>query len=373
MRVFVTGGTGFLGKRVVRRLVADGHDVVCLVRPGGDADAFRASVAGGAPQRVHVVQGSLERITAAVDATGGCDVVVHVAAAMVGGSAVLFLNNVVAMRQLIAAVPRMGAKRFVLVSSLGVYGTSGLKQWGTLDESCPLDPSPHLRDPYSYSKIAQEHVAWEAHAKGELPLVVIRPAVIYGPGKNFLSARVGLQVGRLMIKMGGRQRVPYTYVENCADAIALAVTAPGVEGQAFNIVDDTLPTASSLLRLYRREVDRLRVIPIPRVAIGPLSGMCEWYHRWSRGQLPAVLTRYKSAAQWKPLRYSNARAKTVLGWAPKVGFAEGLRESAAWAKSTVKKPATAPLPVPTPTSRAATNAANVRPAAAAARGEAVTR
>ena len=80
-----------------------------------------------------------------------------------------------------------------------------------------------------------------------------------------------------------------------------------------------------LLKQYRREVERLRVVPVPYWAISPLSRANEWYHEWSRGQLPAVLTRYKSMAAWKRLDYSNAKAKRLLGWTPAVTVAEGLR------------------------------------------------
>ena len=65
----------------------------------------------------------------------------------------MFLTNVVATRALLAASARAGVGRFVLVSSLGVYGTAGLRPGDVLDESCPLDAEPHRRDPYSFSKV----------------------------------------------------------------------------------------------------------------------------------------------------------------------------------------------------------------------------
>jgi len=240
---------------------------------------------------------------------------------------------VVATRRLIALVPGSCVKRFVLVSSLGVYAAGQLRPGDALDESTPLDPEPHRRDPYSYSKIAQERVAWASHARGNLPLVVIRPGVIYGPGRGTLSARIGLRLGRVLMRVGGEQQVPYTYVDNCADAVALALTAPGLEGHAVNVVDDEPTTAREVLRRYRRDVGRLHVVPIPRSAIGGLSGLCEWYHGWSKGQLPAVLTRYRSAAQWGRLRYPNDNAKLRLGWSPIVSLAEGLRLTNAWSRA----------------------------------------
>jgi nucleoside-diphosphate-sugar epimerase len=186
-----------------------------------------------------------------------------------------------------------------------------------------------MRDSYTYSKIAEEKVAWEAYREG-LPLVVVRPGVIYGPGRGCLSSRVGLRLGKLMARMGGDQALPYTFVDNCAGAIELTGRTPGVEGEAFNVIDDELPTGRDLLSRYRRAVEPLRVLPIPRWAIMPLSRLCESYHTWSAGQLPSVLTPYKSMAQWKPLRYTNARAKGVLGWEPEIGLVDGLQQTLTW-------------------------------------------
>src|SRR5206468_1109359 len=120
------------------------------------------------------------------------------------------------------------------------------------------------------------------------------------------------------------------HVENCARAIALAGTRSDVVGQAFNVVDDEPPTGRALLKQYRRSLGGVRSVTIPGWFVPVLSGWCEWYHRKSRGQLPAVLTRYKSRAMWSRLTYSNDRAKALLGWRPEKNFVEGLRETFAW-------------------------------------------
>jgi nucleoside-diphosphate-sugar epimerase len=121
-------------------------------------------------------------------------------------------------------------------------------------------------------------------------------------------------------------------VDNCAESIRLAGTVPQVDGHAFNIVDDDLPTCRDLLRRYEAEAKRLPGVTVPGWAVTPLSAFCEWSHRWSKGQIPAVLTRYRSKAMWKPLNYSNAKAKTLLGWKPAVDFNDGLRRTFAWVR-----------------------------------------
>jgi hypothetical protein len=85
-------------------------------------------------------------------------------------------------------------------------------------------------------------------------------------------------------------------------------------------VDDDLPTGGELLRRYRREVASLRVVPLPYRAARALGSLVAWYARTTEGHVPPVLTPYKVDSLWKPQRYSNAAAKAVLGWAPRVSM-----------------------------------------------------
>ena len=319
MQAVVTGATGFLGKRLVRSLCREGAFVRCLVRPSSDTGALREFL-GPAWRQVEIVRLTLSDRAACVAALAGVDVVYHAAAGLTGSTSTLFLNTVIPTRVLMDAALEAGTGRFVLVSSLGVYGTAALPAGSAIDESSPIEPEPHLRDPYTYSKVVQEQAAWEFHRERELPLVVVRPGVIFGLERGVLSGRVGLQVGGWMVQMGGRQTLPYTFVENCADAIALAGLAQGIEGQAFNIIDDDPPTAVRLMKMLKAAGCRPRTIRIPGGLIGGLSGLYEWYHRYSRGQLPGVITRYRSASMWKKLRFTNERARKHLGWQPVVAF-----------------------------------------------------
>jgi nucleoside-diphosphate-sugar epimerase len=328
MNTFVTGATGFLGRRLVARLVAAGDTVTCLIRPRAESCPLRRDLLQIAAARVQLVEGTLADASSYERALAGADRVFHLAADMRGAPPVLFFTNVVGTRGLLAAAARAGARNVVVVSSLAVYDGGRFRPGDTVDETCPLDPLPHLRDAYTYSKVVQEQVSWEAHAAG-LPVTIVRPGVIYGPGRDCLSGRVGLRVGGLVVAMGGRQQLPYTHVENCADALALAGNAVAV-GSAINVIDDELPTGWDLVREHRRVVGGIRGVRVPARFVPALSRLCEWYHTRSRGQVPALLTRYKSRAMWTPVRYSNARAKSVLGWRPARSLADGLRESFEW-------------------------------------------
>src|SRR5262245_30025683 len=184
MKVLVTGATGFLGPRLVRQMLEAGMTVRCFVRPTSDLTSLRREGALFPQDRLEFFEGNLGRLDACSAAMDGCQVIYHVAAALRGAPAVLFLNNVVGTRVLLEAARKAQVGRFVLVSSLAVYGTRGRCKGDVIDERCPLDPEPHRRDGYTYSKVAQEKVVWEAREQHGLPVAVIRPGVIYGPGRD---------------------------------------------------------------------------------------------------------------------------------------------------------------------------------------------
>jgi hypothetical protein len=79
-----------------------------------------------------------------------------------------------------------------------------------------------------------------------------------------------------------------------------------------------------MFRAYRQSAGPVSAVTVPQWAIPAVAGAYEWWCRRSQGQFPPVVTRYRSASQWKPLRFSNERAKRVLGWRPSVAFADAV-------------------------------------------------
>ncbi len=322
---FVTGGAGFLGRRLIRALVERNWNVRCLVRASSDLKGLNSILSEEHRSRIQLIHGDVANRAILDRELPEVDVVYHLAAGLSGSTSAMFLNTVIPNRSLLEAAALAQVKRFVLVSSLGVYGTQAVPRWGKLDETAPIDPHPEQRDAYTFSKIRQEQIAWEAREQWGLPLVVIRPGVIYGPGRSLLTSRIGLSLGSLLIRMGGGRPLPYVYVENCAEAIAQAGILPGLDGEVFNVVDDELPTTREVLKVLKTHGRRVRSLWIPGPVVAPLSALYGWYSNWSEGQLPPVLSRYKSQAIWKPLRYSNDKAKRLLNWSPRVSTPEALK------------------------------------------------
>lgn len=327
MRVLLTGATGFLGKRVLKQLLSEDVIVRCTVRSASKLADLRKLVGDDNWQRIETVEVDLAKPAGLKEVVQDCQVVYHAAAALNGCASNMFLNTVVPTRSLMMAAAEAHVGRFVLISSLGVYGSQALPKHAVLDESCPIDAVPQARDVYTYSKVVQEEIAHAISREHHLPLVIVRPGVIFGDERGVLSHRIGLQLGGIMLRMGGRQRVPLTYVENCAAAVVKAGLVEQAVGQIINVVDDNLPTGHDVLRRYRRSGRKLRVIGVPQFAISLLARFNEWYSDWSREQIPAVLTRHRVQAMWKPLRYSNEKAKHVLGWHPAIDWATAFDRS----------------------------------------------
>lgn len=324
---FVTGGTGFLGKRLIPILLSQGMSVRCLVREKSDVSPLIQSLSESDRAQLTFVRGELEDSAAMGEHLEGIDVVYHLAASLYGSAEKMVEDTSAGTRGLLNAAASSSVRRVVLISSLGVYGTSTLRSGETLDESVPVDPHPEWRDSYTLSKIRQEQVAREICERSQLPLVIIRPGVLYGPGRSLVSTRVGIRIGPVLLQMGGRQQLPYCYVENCAQAIALAGTAPGIDGMAINVIDDDLPTGNDILHALRTEGNAVRSIRVPQVLIVPFSRAYACVSRLILRHSSPLLTAYKSMSMWKPLRYSNALARRSLNWTPKISTEEAIRRT----------------------------------------------
>lgn len=319
MKVLVTGAGGFLGPQIVRLLLERNSVelVRCLVRTNS------AALEPLAGPRLEIVAGNLLNPADADTAVHGVDMVIHAAAGMTGSPADMYLNTVVTSQRLLEAVERSpGVRRIVLISSFSVYGAACRRRGALVDESFCFEPEPQRRDAYTLAKTRQDLIFQDFHRRSGIPLVIVRPGVIYGPGGGSMSTRVALDLGPLMLHMGRGNRLPLTYVVNCAEAIVLS-SLRDVKFDVVNVVDDDLITCRQYFRRFRREVKPVRFVTLPYFAIRILASAIAWYHRRSDGQLPAFLTPYIAKALWGGNRFSNAHLKEI-GWSQLVSTTEGL-------------------------------------------------
>jgi nucleoside-diphosphate-sugar epimerase len=329
-RILITGAAGFIGARVLERLLDHGfRNLVCMVRPSSDLSRLRAIIEQKpAGVQVELVTGNLLSSPDCETACKDVSLILHLAAG-VGEKSFpnAVLNSVVTTRNLLeACVQNASLRRFVLVSSFAVYSNRQKLRWRLLDESCPIEQHPELRgEAYCFAKVKQEEVVREYGKNWGIPYVLVRPGSVYGEGKAEITGRVGLGTFGLFLHLGGSNPIPFTYVDNCAEAIALAGLVRDIESEAFNVVDDDIPTSRQYLKLHKKNVRRFRSIYVPHFVSYALCYLWEKYSQWSEGQLPPAFNRNRWHAYWKKTRYSNQKLKSKLGWTPKVPTSEAFR------------------------------------------------
>lgn len=328
--ILVTGASGFIGSRLVKCLLDFGfRNIRCFTRPSSNNSRVDALSSGRPTEaRVEVMKGNLLSPEDCDAATQDAKVVFHLAAGRGEKSYPdAFMNSVVTTRNLLDASSGHNClRRFVNISSFSVYSNRNKPRLRVLDETSPVEEHPALRgEAYCFAKAEQDLIVAE-YGKGlGIPYVIVRPGQVYGAGNEGITARVGISTFGVFLHLGGSNAIPFTYVENCVEAIALAGLKQGVDGETFNVVDDDLPSSRQFLRLYKRNVKGFRSLYVPHFLNYALCYLWERYSTWSEEQLPPAFNRRKWHAYWKKTSYSNAKLKMRVGWTPRVRTEEGLR------------------------------------------------
>lgn len=323
--ILVTGANGFIGSRVVKTLLEYGFaNLRCFVRPSSNLTAFNKTMSSFEKSEIDIVKGNLLSRDDCIKAARGVSVIYHLAAGIEKSFPGSYMNSVVTTRNLLDATLQSNSlKRFLNVSSFAVYSNRKIKRGGLLDESCEVEGQLLERyEPYTFAKVKQDELVLEYNKKYNIPYVFVRPGAVYGPGKNQITGRVGIDTFGIFLHLGGSNRIPLTYVENCAEAVVLAGLKKGIDGEVFNIVDDKIPTSREFLKMYKKNVGHFKSIYIPYRIFYFLCYLWEKYSKWSKGQLPPAFNRRRCATYWKGNRYSNNKLKNLLGWKPKVSFDE---------------------------------------------------
>src|SRR5205085_8809863 len=128
-------------------------------------------------------------------------------------------------------------KRFVNVSSIAVYSGLQSKRGAIWDEACPLEDNLDERhDAYVYGKLKQDELVQYYRKLFGVPLTIMRPGIVFGPGKKSIPGFVGVDTFGFFMHLGGSGPLPLTYVENCAEAIVFGGLLNGAEGEVFNVI-----------------------------------------------------------------------------------------------------------------------------------------
>lgn len=318
----LTGSTGFLGQRLATRLHENGRRLRALVRPGTDRKRIPSAID-------EVVWGSLDEPEALRRALAGVDCVFHVAARVAGGGAreAFERDNVLATDALLAAAALAGTRRFVHVSSAGIFGTA--KKGAAITEETPLDSQIERRGAYAWSKAEADQRVRAFAARGGLETIVIRPGILYGGEQKPFIARLQFPIpgrGQRRLIIGTRKALlPLTHVDNACAALALAVDH-GRSGASYNVIDGLVTQGEYLDQLQAAGLARFTPTFVRPLWVAPLALACEVASRATGRALP--LSRYRLRRATESLTYDTALARAELGWSPGVDLAAGVAEMA---------------------------------------------
>jgi dihydroflavonol-4-reductase len=315
-RALVTGAGGFLGSHLVRALAAQGRQVVALDRAPERLD----ELAGAGP--IRVLQADIGDAAAVAAALDGVETVFHLAAAHLGvlsAPGEFERVNVAAAEGLVRAAARAGVRRFVHTSSVGVYGRI---ERPPADEDTPCRP----RLVYERTKLAGEQAALAAAREVGLPLVVLRPVWVYGPGcprteKLFRA----ISRGRFVIGGRGDRLRHCVYVEDMVQAFLRAECTDAALGHVL-VVGDREPVA---IRTLVDEIAGLvgarppRALPLPLLAAAALAAEAVFR---PLGKEPPISRRTLEFFT-SNTAFRTERAVRLLGFVPRYDLAAGLAET----------------------------------------------
>ena len=320
MKILVTGGTGFTGSALVKRLLQEGHQVIALDYKEGlkpqELRRLGAEVIIGSVTDREVVERSMR----------GVELVFHLAAAFRELNVPqrhYYEVNVGGTRNVLEAAAREGVRRFIYCSTCGVHGNIANPPAG---EDAPIRPA----DYYQQTKYEAEPLVLEWHARG-LKSVIIRPAAIYGPGDPERFYLIFRRVARGVFPMFGDGQTYYhpLYIDNLIDASLLCMQEGKGDGQAYLIADEEYVTIEELVKRVARALGvEVRIPHYPLWPVIVAGHVCEKICRPLRITPPIFPRRVDWYRQNRAFKIDKARRD--LGYSPRVGLDEGLRRTAEW-------------------------------------------
>lgn len=324
MNVLVTGGTGFLGKRLAFRLKALGNSVTILGRNRQIGTGLEA-------ERLRFLPIDLTDFPAMNEAFRGQDFVFHCAALSSpwGKYQDFYQANVSGTRNVIEACKNQGVKRLIHVSTPAVYFNFSHRL--NLSENAPLATPSTI--PYIQTKLLAETEVNQAFQDG-LPTIIIRPRGIFGPGDTAILPRLIRASQRTGIPLidGGKAMVDVTYVDNVVDALLGCQNADAAcLGQTYNITNDQPIKVVDLLELLFKKLKYpLKVKPFSYHTADWLARVMELAANTIFLGKEPILTRYTVGLLAFSQTLNITAAKDRLGYQPHVTLEEGLTRFANW-------------------------------------------
>ncbi len=309
-RVLVTGGTGFLGKAVIQRLIAEGYTVRVLARKLSKIDQLKA-------MGVEIFFGDVADMTSLAAAFQGVDLVLHAAADTAGNAKAGEISTIQGTKNVLELCRRQKVKKLVYISSCSVYGVADYKKDQVITEGSSLERFPERRGHYSLAKMKAEQLVTEAMKSGDLPIVCLRPGTYFGPGGDIFTPMMGFALGRklfVIIGMGGFI-LPLVSMDNLVDAIVTVMQKSAGNGKIYNVVDSDMPTKKQYVESFLKKLyPNAKYLYLPYTMFYGIVYLQEIM----LGMLKRspFLTRYRVVSSQKKVSYDASRIRNELQWTP---------------------------------------------------------
>jgi nucleoside-diphosphate-sugar epimerase len=312
VRILVLGGTGFIGKELLRQLVEAGHTVRVLVR--NEAEIPRELSGSG---KLECVVGNIANKPDLLRAMKGIETVFHLARANVKTWADYQELEIEATRRVGECALASGVKRLVYTGTIDSYycGASA----GTITEQTPLDPQIERRNLYARAKAASEAILMRMHREQGLPVVIVRPGIVIGRGGSPFHWGVGMWWNDAVCQVwgDGKNKLALVLVEDVATGLIAAMETASIEGRSFNLVGDPMLTAQE----YLDALDKAGGIRIQRhatpIARFYLLDVMKWLVKVSVRHPERRMPSYRD---WESRTgravFDCSAAKNMLGWKP---------------------------------------------------------
>jgi nucleoside-diphosphate-sugar epimerase/predicted dehydrogenase len=310
--VLVLGGTGFIGKALIKTLLDEGYNVRAAAR--GPSTALQRL----GDDRIQFVRADMSAPADLDRALEGIEYVFHLATTDSKTWPEFIKREVEPAQALADACLRQSIKRLVYTGTIdSFYAGPGA---GRITESTPLDPKIGRRNTYARAKAAAEQVLLRAHRTMKLPVVVVRPGIVIGRGGNPFHWGVGRWTSEGIVELwgDGTNALPLVLVEDVASGLVRAMTTPGIEGRTYNLVDEPLLSACD----YIRELERLSGFKVDVRPRPPwryyLDDLVKWPVKVAVGHSDAQrIPSYKDwASRTQKALFDSSLTRQELGWRP---------------------------------------------------------
>jgi nucleoside-diphosphate-sugar epimerase/predicted dehydrogenase len=309
--VLVIGGTGFIGKYLVKGLSDRGVGVRAITRSQG---AGKIALAGAS---VELTQGDLNNASFLDKAMEGIEVVYHLAKVEGKKWSDYYDQDVMVTKLVAERAVAAGVRRFVYTGTIDSYYSANARE--TITSDTPLDAKIQRRNLYARSKAACEALLTDMHKSGLLPLVIFRPGIVIGKGCPPAHLGIGLfeSDARVSYWGDGSSPLPLVLVEDVANALVLAMDVPNIEGQRFLLTDTPAISAREYVDIVSKETGtRIRSTTRPAWRLY----VSEWIKEAAKNLVRHPNRRIPSYrdcdSKSHRARYDSDKTRRVLGWQP---------------------------------------------------------